>query len=87
MPKRRAKDPSTAGWKLVRQLNEDLVARPEFADANFDVVTESPLKLRLAGAVRTKRDLESLREYLKGLSDVPQDQLDFEVEVLDESAK
>src|SRR5207244_2075440 len=63
----RARELHTAGWNTAHELNQALIAKPEFADAGFSVVSESPLKLRLSGGVHTRKDLENLKAFVKEL--------------------
>ena len=82
-PHRRAQEPRSPGWTLVRELNEALVAKDAFSDTGFVVESEKPLKLRLTGAVRTEQDLKDLREYIRQIgSDAPADQFEIDVQIM-----
>jgi hypothetical protein len=82
-PHRKAQALDTPGWTLARELDAALHAKPAFLDASFAVVSENPLKLRLAGGVRTARDLKDLQDFVKRLRpDDSEDQLEVRVEIL-----
>jgi hypothetical protein len=62
-----AKKLETPGWKLVTELNQKLNAEHDFVDTQFIVESESPLSLKVVGAVRTKAAYERLKSFLKEL--------------------
>jgi hypothetical protein len=80
---RRAQELTGPGWTLVGELNDALLKKQEFADTQFSVESEDPLKLRLVGAVRSERELAELKDYVRTLnSDVTPEQIEYEVEIL-----
>lgn len=77
-PRPRAKEPQSAGWVMARELNEALANEVPFADTSFFVETDSPLKLKLAGQVKTRQDLENLKAFVKKAKpDQPDETFDF----------
>lgn len=79
----KAKEQDSAAWTLAHELNAALAAEPRFVDTVFDVESESPIKLKLHGAVKTQRDLDDLKELIKKVKPgEPADRYDYDVEVL-----
>jgi hypothetical protein len=79
----KAREPHSAGWTHVRELNEALVAKDAFADTAFVVESERPLTLKLTGAVRKEQDLKDLLEYVKKLEqENPGNRYEVDVQVM-----
>lgn len=79
----RAQELHSAAWNMVHDLNAALSAKPAFADAGFSVESEDPLKLRLSGGVRTRRDLDDLQAFVKELRPGrPDDEVEVDVVIL-----
>jgi len=74
-----AKKLETPGWKLVTDLNQKLNAEHDFVDTQFIVESESPLSLKVVGAVRTKAAYERLKSFLKEL----RPEGDYELDVVE----
>src|SRR5688572_1141950 len=72
----------TPGWNLVQQLNDSLLVEPAFADTAFIVESESPLRLKLVGAVEAEEDLDDLEAFVAKLR--PENDYKIEVELLHE---
>lgn len=51
-----------------------------FFDVGMDVLTESPLRFKVQGAVHSQKELSELKDALKRLH--PDENYDFEVEIL-----
>ena len=75
-----ARKPDSTAWRLVTELNTKLAEDPAFTDAGFAIATESPLRLKVVGAVHTQADLDKLTEALKTIR--PQGDYDVEVELI-----
>lgn len=77
--KPRAEAPRSAATlkaiEVSTKLHED-----GFFDVGMDVVTESPLRFKVQGAVHSQKELGELKDALKRLH--PEDNYDFEVEIL-----
>jgi hypothetical protein len=73
----RAPEQDTPAWIMANDLNKQLVERLEFHDTMFDIVSESPIKLKLIGAVNEPEDIEALKEFLKKIAP----DLDYEMAV------
>ena len=83
-PPPRAVEPQSPAWTLVRELNEALVARPAFHDTSLSVETDSPIKLKVHGQVKTQADFAALKAFIKETKpELTDEQLDYsEVVVL-----
>ncbi len=69
---------SAAALKAIdvsTKLHED-----GFFDVGMDVISESPLRFKVQGAVHSQKELGELKDALKRLH--PDDNYDFEVEIL-----
>lgn len=75
-----AKPLDTPGWRVANDLNVKLMSRDEFHDTGAAVISEDPLRLEISGLVRSQRDLDGLREYLREIR--PENDYDVVVEVL-----
>jgi hypothetical protein len=72
-----AKPPDTPGARIVAEVNGKLVERAEFRDAGLDVISETPLRFKVVGAVESRKALEDLRAYLKEI----RPDMDYEMDV------
>jgi hypothetical protein len=76
----RAEEANSPGWTIAKDINAKLSGRHEFADTGADVLVESPLKLRISGAVHDERRLDELKAFLKETA--PDTEIEWAVEVL-----
>lgn len=77
-------DLTSPGVTLTQELNEALLKKPAFAETVFRLYSEDPIKLRLVGTVKSARDLEALKQYIRELKpDAPPDQFEFAVDVVE----
>jgi hypothetical protein len=75
-----AKMPDSPGLKAGRELNEKLASDHAFLDVGVVVVSESPLKFLVNGAVWSNADLERLPAALKELN--PNAEFDIQTQVM-----
>lgn len=70
----------TPGWRIARDLDQQITAEPGFLDVGFVVTTEKPLRFSVVGAVHSQKDLDRLLARLQELR--PEGDYDVTVEVL-----
>lgn len=72
--------PDSPGIQESRRVTEELNKQKEFIDVGFSLVSESPLRFTVNGAVHKQAHIEPLKAKLKELH--PEEDYDFEVEVM-----
>lgn len=71
--------PQTPGVRIAQELNAKMLERTEFADVNFVVTSESPLRFEVIGLVHSEETLTRLKAYLAELR--PEQDYDLQVAV------
>lgn len=57
----------TPGWRLVNKINAELATKPPFVDVMSNLESETPLKLKMFGAVRSDDDLQEFQRFMEQL--------------------
>lgn|GEM_PF-1270245 len=70
----------TTESKLVHDLTLKLIADPRFADTSIGIVTERPLAMKVAGGVKSAKDLEALKMFMKEIR--PEGDYEIDVELI-----
>ncbi|MBX3404748.1 MAG: hypothetical protein KF699_15155 [Phycisphaeraceae bacterium] len=70
----------TPGWRIARELDQQITAEAGFLDVGFVVAAEKPLRFSVVGAVHSQNDLDRLVLRLQELR--PEGDYDMTVEVL-----
>lgn len=60
----KARELNTPGWQVAKDINSHLIGVEGFKDTGVDVTSESPLTMKVVGAVHTDGGVDELKKML-----------------------